>query len=89
MVLIFEPLVTAPVTRNVQGPMTATWHTPPPAPAAMPARMGSVPLASSDALMLSLEYLRGRHSATLKPRCRGFHAHENGALCGRLEELGI
>ena len=30
----FSPPVTAAVTKKVQGPITTTWHTPPPAPAA-------------------------------------------------------
>jgi hypothetical protein len=52
-----DVLVTAPVTRKVQGPMTATWHTPPPAPAARPAVNGSTPPARSESLIFSFEYL--------------------------------
>jgi hypothetical protein len=122
MVDTFSVLVTAPVTRKVQGPMTTTWHTPPPAPAARPATKGDAPPASSESLIFSLLYLRRarrRHAPAARQPCahaarkkqpRVFArecvcaaeragayedaaaagcAHEDGALGGGLEELGV
>lgn len=48
--------VTTAVTRNVQGPITETWHTPAPAPATTPDKVGLTPLASMLLRMPSLAH---------------------------------
>ncbi len=85
MVDTFSVLVTAPVTRKVQGPMTTTWHTPPPAPAARPAMKGDAPPASSESLIFSLLYLRRarrRHApAARQPRAHAARKKQPRVTC--------